>query len=276
MGEPINKDLRTWFRLVRMPFGVNVTPDDLYLRDSMIEVSDKIRFAIDSELFFMLIGDVGAGKTATLSYSIAKLNGKRYEPIRVIAGTWSFTELLRQCMASLGIFTRTSQQATMLKQISEAYSSIRESGKTPVLFIDEASLLLPEVFQQIHLLSNQTMTTSGKITPLVLCGQEALFEKANNAFCKPFMSRVIDGYQLRGMSMQECNDYINHQLYDLCRGPEDLFEENAKKAVFQATGGIPRKINEMCLKSMKIAMDGEHHQVTAEHVRLASHNWWER
>lgn len=275
MKTPVNNDLRTWFRLARMPFGVNVPPDDMYLRQSMIDVSEKIRFAIDSELFFMLIGDVGSGKTSTLSYAVSKLNGKRYEPVRVIAGAWSFTELLRQCMASLGIFTRTSQQATMLRQISEAYSSIRESGKTPVMFIDEASLLLPEVFQQIHLLGNQAMSTSGKTTPLVLCGQEALFEKANNAFCRPFMSRVIDGYQLRGLSMQESNDYIDHQLYDLCKGPEDIFDENAKKAVFQATGGIPRRINEMCLKAMKLAMDGEHRQVTPELVRLAARNWWE-
>lgn len=271
-----NDDLRIWFRLTGMPFAVNVSPCDLYLRDCMTEVSDKIRFAIDSGLFFMLIGDVGSGKTSTLSYAISKLNGKRYEPVRVIAGAWSFTELLRQCMASLGIFTRTSQQSTMLKQISEAYASIREAGKTPVMFIDEASLLLPEVFQQIHLLSNQAMTSAGKTTPLVLCGQEALFEKANNVFCKPFMSRILDGYQLRGLSMQECKDYINHQIYDICKGPQDLFDDNAKIAVFQATGGIPRRINEMCLKAMKIAMDGERRQVSPEQVRLAARNWWEK
>ncbi len=275
MGLPNNSDIRTWFHLVQMPFPFTMNTKDLYLRTNMIEVSKNIRFAVESELSFMLIGDVGSGKTTTLSYAISQLERKRFEPIRVIAGVWTFTELLRQCMASLGIYTRSGQQSKLLKYISDSYASIRESGKTPVLCIDEASLLPSDVFQQIHLLSNQSMSCAGKITPIILCGQEALFEKANNVFCKPFMSRVVDGYQLRGLSIQESKDYINHHLYNLCKSAEDIFDENAKIAVAQSSAGIPRKINEICLKAMNIAMNCESHNVTVEHVRKAASNWWE-
>lgn len=270
-----DSDVRTWFRLTRMPFSAVPKASELYLRQSMTELADKVRFAIDSGMCCMIIGDVGSGKSSSLDYAASKLDRKRYEPIRIIAGAWAFTELLRQCMASLNIVTRTSQQATMLRQISEAYASIRESGKTPVLFIDEASLLLPEVFQQLHLLSYQNMSTQGKSTPIVMCGQEILFEKMASPFSKPMMSRIVDGCNLSGMSIQETGEYIRHHLCTLAGGKGDMFTENALIAVHQASGGLPRQINSVCLRAMQIAMKAGADQVDHETVRKATRKWWE-
>lgn len=270
-----NADIRTWFRLTRMPFSQQLKPSELYMRQSMLDMASKVRFAIDSGLCFMVIGDVGSGKSSTLDYMAGGLDSKRYEPVRIIAGAWGFTELLRQVMSSLNIVTRTSQQATMLRQISEAYVSIRESGKTPVLFIDEAGLLSSEVFQQLHLLCNQSMTSSGRQTPIVMCGQDILFEKAASPFSKPLMSRVMDGHRLSGMSIPETSEYIGHHICTLAGGRRDIFDDNALIAVHQSSAGIPRQINEICLKAMSIAMQHEQTQITPDMVRKATSKWWE-
>ena len=44
--------------------------------------------------------------------------------------------------------------------------------------------------------------------PIVMCGQDILFEKAASPFSKPLMSRVMDGHRLSGMSIPETSEYI--------------------------------------------------------------------
>lgn len=269
-----NEDLRTWFSLSRLPFQSNLKPEELYMRKSFEEISSKLKFAIDSSFYYMIIGDVGAGKSCSMDYAISKLDNKCYEPIKVIAGQWTFTELLRQIMRALNSFTRTGQQSTMLKAIGDAYSSCRESGKLPVLFIDEASLLNAEVFQQLHLLSMLNCSSNDKPVPMVLCGQELLFDKASGPLCKSFLSRIMHGSKLTGFSMTESKEYMIHQIKTLCKCSNEIFEDNAYIAVHQASAGIPRIINTICLKAMHIAMERKETFVSSDMVRLASENWW--
>ena len=110
---------------------------------------------------------------------------------------------------------------------------------------------------------------------MVICGQEGLFDKLNNYQARPIMSRVLSGYNLKSLSQDECICYIQHQLSSIGGGDSDLFEQTALIAVTQASGGLPRRVNAICLKALKSAMDCGRRSVAAEDIRLASKDWWQ-
>jgi len=267
-------DMRNYYGFRSYPFAADVKVEDMYKLKSMVEISDGIEFAVQQSMYFAIIGDVGSGKTTALRYSMSRFPSKKYAVINIVGGDYSFIELMRHTMACLGIFTRTTQQTMMLRSIYAGLVALREDGKTPVFCLDEAHLLKTDAYAQLHLLSQQSHQQP-KVLPMVICGQEGLFDKLNNYHARPIMSRVINGYNLKSLSQDECICYIQHQLSTIGGGDPDLFEKTALIAATQASGGLPRRINAISLKALKNAMDAGRKSVTAEDIRIASKDWWQ-
>lgn len=274
MAQDKSADIRNWFGFKKMPFAVDVSTKDIFLRECMPVISSKIRFAIQNSFYYVVIGDVGSGKSTALRYALSQLPPKQYEVLSVVAGNRSFSELLRQISSSIGVPTKAFQATTILGCIYDGYASLRESGLSPVIFIDEAHLIPREVLCQIHLLSQQSVNDT-KITPIILCGQETLFDSLRYPSCKPIMSRVLDGFNLKSMSNEECNQYIIHQVCNIGGAHEDIFDDLSLKAIYQSSGGIPRKINAICLLALHKAMENQQTSVCPDVIREVTRNWWE-
>lgn len=268
-------DIRNWFGFKKLPFAVNVNTKDIFLTKSIEQMSSKVRFAIQSGFYYVVIGDVGSGKSTAMRYALSQLPSKQYSVATVISSDRSFPEFLRQCANAIGAPTKAFQHTTVLRTIFECYESLRESGIRPVFFIDEAHLLSAETLRQLHLLTIPNLNSDISV-PIVLCGQESLFEKLNYPICKPVLSRVMDGFNLKSMSNEECNQYINHQICNIAGGRDDIFDDLSLKAVYQASGGIPRKINSICLLAMQKALENQQTSVCADVIREVTRNWWEK
>ena len=267
-------DLRLWFSLKRLPFSDSLPAKDMFLRPALTEMAERVAFAVSSGYYYTVIGEVGAGKSTALRYVASRLPAQRVQIIDITGGGWSFTEVLRQTMGKLGSATRTGQPTTMLRTIYEGYSSIREGGKEPVVFIDEAHLFHPDVFSQLHLLSQPSLR-DGKTVPVVLCGQMLLAERILSQYNKPLASRVVDGTNLRSMGIEETREYIRHHLVTLCGADPGIMDENIMTMVAQGSGGIPRQVNTLCLRAMQDAMEHSQHTIGVDNVRRASAKWWE-
>lgn len=269
-----NEDLKIWFSLETMPFSDFVKVKDLFLRPQMETLYKEMKFSLDSGAYYVVAGEVGSGKSTALRYAESHLNPKEYHVIHLTGGSWSFPELLRQVASSFGYVTRTNQQTILLKTIYEGYDSVREDGKSPVIFIDEAHLFNSDVFSQLHLLS-QVNSPKAKITPVVLCGQSA---KLIDAICSPynkaFASRIMNGVILKAMTMEESGRYIDHHIKNIAHSSVDVFDTEAKIVLYQSSSGLPRLINHLALRSMKKAMDEERHTVTSSDVRECNKKWW--
>lgn len=270
----MNTDIRTFYGFRQIPFSPELKPGQMYLLSSMVEISRRIQFAIQNSMYFTLIGDVGAGKSTSLRYALSQLPSKSYQAIDLVGGQWSFVEVLRQLMASLGIFTRTNQPSTMLRQIHESLDLIYNDGKRPVLFLDECHLFTGDFYAQLHLISQQNLAKANVI-PIVMCGQEGLFEKLRNPQARPLMSRILDGYNLRSLSQEECFGYIEHHLKTIGGRNSEIFDKPALIAVSQVSAGIPRNINSVCLLALQHGMEQGMQAISAEVIRKVTRNWWE-
>jgi type II secretory pathway predicted ATPase ExeA len=61
--------------------------------------------------------------------------------------------------------------------------------------------------------------------------------------------RIQMRYQMSGLTEQETNDYIRHQL-KVVETPHEIFSEEAIRAIYNFSQGIPRKINTLCSQSL--------------------------
>ena len=62
--------------------------------------------------------------------------------------------------------------------------------------------------------------------------------------------------------------YLKHRL-ELAGTQIDLFEESALEALFQATNGLPRKVNLLAHLSLNLAALQQARMVAIEHIQLA-------
>ncbi|MGH8655130.1 MAG: hypothetical protein ACREYE_24495 [Gammaproteobacteria bacterium] len=80
--------------------------------------------------------------------------------------------------------------------------------------------------------------------------------------------RVVVRHHLRGLDREELPHYFTHRLRLAgCELP--LFEPPAIEAIFQATQGMPRKLNRLAHYALTSAALAKTKSVTCEHVQAA-------
>jgi general secretion pathway protein A len=80
--------------------------------------------------------------------------------------------------------------------------------------------------------------------------------------------RIVVRYHFAGLTRDELTSYLAHRLR-LAGTELPLFEPAAIEAIFQATGGLPRKVNLLAHHALMAAALPRAKAVTAEHVQAA-------
>ena len=137
-----------------------------------------------------------------------------------------------------------------------------------LLCIDEAQLLSLDVLTELHTLS-QHLYDSKNLLPIVLCGQNNLLDKLQYQTCAPLASRIVARHHFNPLKSSSTAEYIQHHIH-VSKLKHNPFDESAVTAIFQSSGGILRRINNLARGSLMAAARQKHQVVNAEHVRMAS------
>jgi general secretion pathway protein A len=137
-----------------------------------------------------------------------------------------------------------------------------------LLCLDEANLLRPEVLAELHTI-NQMDHDSRNLMAMVLCGQNTLLDKLQSRTAVALASRVIGRSHLEPLSHDMTAQYLAHHLATgkLKNSP---FDDAAVTAIYQGSGGVPRRINGLARGGLIAAAAGKQHVVTTEHIRIAA------
>jgi type II secretory pathway predicted ATPase ExeA len=144
---------------------------------------------------------------------------------------------------------------------------VTEARCRPILVIDEAHHLRPELLEDLRLLTNYKMDAENRLC-LLLLGQAELRRRLSMAVYEALAQRIVVRYHLAPLTRDELDAYLTHRLHHA--GTElALFEPAAQEALFQATGGLPRKINLLAHHALLAAALARAKLVSAEHVEAA-------
>ena len=176
-------------------------------------------------------------------------------------------ELYKSIGWELGLPTERNRAAAFRAIRSEVTRLTLEARQRPVLIVDEAHHLRNDVLEDLRLLTNYKMDSENRLC-LLLVGLTELRRRLSMAVHESLAQRLVVRFHLAGLAHDELAGYLVHRLRLAgCELP--LFEPPAVEALFQATHGLPRKVNRLAHYALSAAAIEKARTVTPEHVQAA-------
>jgi type II secretory pathway predicted ATPase ExeA len=240
-----------YFGFNKNPFTENPHPQQIFESQGWTQMRSRLQFLLEHRGAGLLTGEVGAGKSTAARCFTSALNPNLYKILYVYWSAGSAMDLLRLLAFELNI-QPYYRRADLVRQIAEAIVRLNQSKKQhPVLVIDEAQLLSHAALEQLPLLLNFEMDSSRQLS-LLLLGQPLLRRTLSLQLHEPLRQRIGVHYHLEGLSRDELDAYLAHQLKASgIRQP--LFDETARQALYQASKGIVRRVNNLARAALAIA-----------------------
>lgn len=258
----------SFFGFKQNPFPSNLKAKELLITDQLKHWHARFEFVTTHKLWGVLTGEVGAGKSTAVRWAMEQLSQPQFKPILITATNGTFLEVLRKILFALGHMNVAGIRAKMIHAIRQSFLDIHSQKITPVLIIDEASLLPLDVFRELHTLS-QFDCDSKPVICVVLVGQEDLIDKLSYPTSRSLASRITARMHLTAGDMNQTSEYVRHHL-KLAGGKETFFDEHAFTAIHQASGGLLRTINNLARCSLISAAAQKRQVVSADDIQVAS------
>jgi general secretion pathway protein A len=259
---------KPFFGFTKEPFAQDISLEDLYPLPGLQAAAERFLYALQLGAVSLITGDVGSGKSTALRYAAGKLHPSQYKVVSLVATTGPMADLLKQICNGFDVDGQTNSLARLTGMLRSAVLEITGRKQTPVLIIDEASLLRLEIFAQLHTISQFAMD-SKPLLPIVLAGQNNLIDKLMFHTSRPLASRIIGKSHLEGLKHKDMAGYIKHHL-KIAGVKEHLFPDEAILAIHQGSGGLLRRANLLAKGALMAAAHEKCQVVSPEHVRMAS------
>jgi putative secretion ATPase (PEP-CTERM system associated) len=235
-----------YYGLNENPFGTTPDPRYLYKSKAHREALAYLAHGIFLKKGFLaLTGEVGVGKT-TVVRAFMQTFTPCLDVSFVLNTKVDFREMLYMLLTDFGIEIKSESKVAMLAQLNEFLIGRYAENRNPVIVIDEAQNLSPEVLEELRMLSNLE-TNQQKLIQIILVGQPELWDLLQRDDLRQLRQRIPGVCQMKLLSRDEVYRYIRYRLAvaGLNNG-QLVFSEAALDAVFGYTHGIPRLVNMIC------------------------------
>ncbi len=254
------------FGLTGQPF--QLTPDARFWFESRThrKAMAYLGYGIaQGEGFIVVTGEIGAGKSTLAAHLTATIDRARLNVIALVSTQVEGDDLLRLTAQGLGLDVRGVEKAALIAAVERRLAEEARAGKRTLLIVDEAQTLTVSALEELRMLSN--FQSNGRaLVQILLLGQPEFRDKLASAGLEQLRQRVIATHHLDAMGADEVETYIGHRLALVGWQGQPDFAADAFPAIHAASGGIPRRINQLCHRLMLQASVEGTPLVTAETV----------
>lgn len=240
-----------YFGLKERPFGKTPDPRFLFLSRGHEEALARLEYAVEEREIALLTGGVGCGKT-TLSRALMDRCGSAYHFVLIFNPRMGALEFLRTVAHGLDVAEPARSKDDLLRQITGVLYQMHRNGTLPVLVIDEAQAITElELFDEIRLLTNYQLDQHNLLSVLIM-GQPELRDLLRYQPMEPLRQRIALHFHLQPLSLEETMEYLDFRLL-AAGGSPGLFTPDAVQAVYELSGGVPRRINAIATNALLVA-----------------------
>lgn len=263
---------KSHFGLRELPFGITPDTSFFFACSNYQEALNTLLIATkNGEGFIKITGEVGVGKTllcrkfmATLDkgFVTAYIPNPFLEPRTLMLALAEELEIPQD---------KGVDQHLLLKSINHRLLVLAREGKRVVLCLDEAQAMPTETLEALRLLTNLE-TEKRKLLQIIMFGQPELDRKLQQETIRQLNQRITFHYHLGHLTKDDMEYYLSHRLSVAGYKGSRLFNHGAERALYAASGGVPRLVNILAHKALMLAYGEGMQQVNARHVRVAAHD----
>lgn len=239
---------KEYWKLEEKPFENTPDPHFLYLSQRHEEALSRMLYAIrERKGAAVLTGEYGSGKTILSRALLEELSGERYQTILIFNPRLSHIEFLKEIIYQLGVDKIPNSKISLLHILNDMLYENQRHNKDTIILIDEAQAIEnKKIFEELRLLLNFQLNDMFLLT-LILLGQPELKEKVD--VIPQLKQRLAVRYHLSALNEEETREYIIHRL-KIAGASNQIFAEETYELIYNASLGIPRKINNICDMSL--------------------------
>jgi general secretion pathway protein A len=245
------------------PFELIPNPRFLYLTRSHREVLASMIHGIKNRRgFISMTGGVGTGKTTLIHSLLGRLN-ENVRTVFIFHTTITFADLLKTILRQLDLAVVKEDSKDLLNQLIQYSALLEERGETLLIIIDEAQNLPEKVMGELPMFSD----LESKAIQIVFVGQTEFEDKLNSEGMWQLKKSIEIRRQLRGLSVEESREYIDHRLAIVGSKSSKIFFPKALALICSYARGAPRVLNTLCDNALSMGHSLSQRKIGLDIVR---------
>ena len=262
--DPTQQDFFARFGFHLIPFTRELKVKDRFPSEVYELPLTHLLRVVSKSMSAALIAPAGTGKTALLRALVARLPEARYRVHYVKVTDLSKRDLCREISEAVGA-KPSGTYPNLVRNLQERFLHARNADHVrPVLVLDEAHDIRPDVLGILRLLTNYEMD-SRLVVSILLAGQPALADLLGRDRLRDVADRLAHRATLPLLAIEETRDYIKHRCR-IAGSSNNPFSSEAVTTLFEYTRGNLRATDRLGLKSLEVAHDQDSDAVDAAHV----------
>jgi type II secretory pathway predicted ATPase ExeA len=266
------KDFTSRFEFHSIPFTCEIRNEDRYVNDIYETPIEHLHRTLDKRMCAALIAPAGTGKTAVLRALVSRLPEVRYRVHYVKVTNLSKRDMCREIATVCGV-EHAGNYPALVKRLQDHFStSLTIDGLRPVLILDEAHDIRPDVLAIMRILTNFDMDNR-LVVSIVLTGQPPLSKLLQHPNLEAVTHRLAHCATLRLLSRTETAHYVEHRC-GIAGASSCPFDAGAMQALYEIGRGNLRATDQLSLKSLEVAHEQDCDVVNSNHVVEARRLLW--
>ncbi|NMB34191.1 MAG: AAA family ATPase [Clostridium sp.] len=237
-----------FYGFTHTPFSRDIPTDQLYPSVMLEETLGRLKYAANRQLFAVVTGDCGTGKTTTIRRFKDDLDPSKFMVMYIADSKLTPRHFYKGLLEQLGCeskFYRGDAKRQLHREI-ELLRGIQRLS--PIVVVDEAHLLDREMLEEVRFLLNFKMDAQSPMA-LILVGQSELWDKLGLQTYAAIRQRIDIQCKLPYYDRSQVEEYAKRHL-EYCGAQNDIFSDAAIEEIYRFSSGAARLINKVCTQCL--------------------------
>jgi len=211
------------------------------------------------EGFIVITGEVGSGKSTLVAHLVSTVDPNRMTVGQVVTSSLDGEQIVHVVAQSFGLDIGGHDKASALGAIEAFLHEEARAGRRCLLIVDETQNLSVSALEELRMLSNFQLGSHPLLQTLLLGQPEFRITLHSSPDLEQLRQRVIAQHHLEAIERDEVEPYLLHRLRQVGWNGDPAFDPAVFGAIYDATGGIPRRINQVVTRLLLLgAVEGVH------------------
>ncbi|KEO91569.1 general secretion pathway protein [Erythrobacter longus] len=228
------------------PFQLTPDPEFYFESASHKKAMSYLGYGLNQgEGFIVITGEVGAGKSTLVAHLMERIDPEALTVAHVVTSALDGEELIQVVAQSFGLAVDGKDKAGALGAIEQFLQDEARAGRRCLLIVDECQNLEFTALEELRMLSNFQLGSHPLLQSLLLGQPEFRRTLAHHPNLDQLRQRIIASHHLEALDEEELEDYVHHRLTHVGWENQPSLGEGLLPALYQATDGIPRRVNQI-------------------------------